>query len=132
FALDLKDDTKLAASEFYVLMSLSGHIIPYALIVDQDGDPVWWLDVVEQPGRGILMARAGRDHRSILHAQYDYEVVTEIGGLKRTPIDAMSTADQIFTRTPGAHHDFIELPDGRIAYLSHLDVVNDVASFTDV
>ncbi len=89
----------------------------HAVILDQDGDPVWWLHSVD-PARLVIMARPSRDGASILTAHFNQPDQ----GIRRTPLGAMSDLDQTFTPTVAAHHDMVDLPDGRIAYLGHDDV----------
>jgi hypothetical protein len=99
---------------FWTLLYYIGGIQSHAVIIDQDGDPVWWASSPD-PTKNILMAKPSLDGLAVLTAHFR----GGSQGIRRTPLGAMSVADQTFTPTLDAHHDFIELPGGRYAYMSH-------------
>jgi hypothetical protein len=86
---------------------------PAAVMIDEDGDYVWWyaLEGVDSVGR----ARLARDGRSVLmldiNLQGDVPGSLFRVGLDGTGLEVLETQD--------AHHDFVELPDGTIAYLGY-------------
>ena len=86
---------------------------PTAVMLDSDGDYVWWytLEGVDSLGR----ARLSQDGRSVLmldiNLQGDVPGSLYRVGLDGTGLEVLPTID--------AHHDFVELPDGTITYLSY-------------
>jgi hypothetical protein len=100
----------------YVLTSLLGPDHGWLVILDQDADPVWYH--AADSGLSITSSRPSRDGRSILHSQYDIQQRTDLGGVVRVPLDG---SPRTLTRTELAHHDFAELPDGQLAWIS-LDI----------
>jgi hypothetical protein len=86
---------------------------PTALILDADGDILWWytLEGVDSVGR----ARLSVDGRSML--MLDINLQGDVpGSLYRVGLDGEGLE---LVPTIDAHHDFVELPDGTITYLSY-------------
>lgn len=85
----------------------------WVVILDRDGDLVWWTEV----GDGLLAptVRLSRDGRSVLMGTYDQNQSVDVGELRRV---SLREGTATTTRTVLAHHDFLELPDGRIAWLA--------------
>jgi hypothetical protein len=103
---------------FFVLMNLVGYERSHAVIVDQDGDLVWWA-TASDPTRNVVMSKPSRDGRHVWLAQFDKGALTD-GGIQKIPFGAMSSADAEFTVTDEGHHDFVELPDQQtLAFLAH-------------
>jgi hypothetical protein len=96
----------------FVLSSTLGVDNGWVVILDRDGDPVWFHKA--DGALSITTTLSGRDHKSILHSQYDVQQRTDVGGTVR-----MSLADGEPQLTPTylAHHDFVELPDGQLAWI---------------
>jgi len=105
---------ELAAAEGYVLLSIMQADHAFVAILDRDADYVWWADL----GSGltdptIRMAANGQD---VLVGVYDVQQAKDIGVVERI---ALRTGEVTTTRTPLGHHDFLELPDGQIAFLRY-------------
>jgi hypothetical protein len=86
---------------------------PAAVMLDEDGDYVWWyvLEGVDSVGR----ARLSHDGRSVL--MLDINLQGDVpGSLYRVGLDGEGLE---VVPTMDAHHDFVELPDGTITYLSY-------------
>lgn len=86
---------------------------PAALMLDEDGDIVWWFlpADMESVGRAYL----ARDGRSVLLQStnlWDDETYV----LARVTLDGSGLE---YLPTKNAHHDFVELPDGTITTLSY-------------
>ena len=84
---------------------------PTALILDEDGDYVWWYTLPDVDS--VARARLSHDGRSMLMLDLNlsddvpaalYRVGLDGGGLERLPSESF-------------HHDFEQLPDGTIAAL---------------
>lgn len=86
------------------------------VILDADGDVVWWHEVGDMDDEDLTTNRAwlARDGRSVV-----YRLEDQYGppmGLVRVGLDSI----ELDFRADGmAHHDFVELPDGTIATLRH-------------
>lgn len=103
-------------SGFFLTSVLGGH--HGVALVDRDGDLTWWL---EETSEGLLVNRAylGLDGSSILYSSYDVSLSESQGkdrawihrvGLDGEPIESIELA--------GMSHDFVELPDGGLAYIA--------------
>jgi hypothetical protein len=90
--------------------------LSWVVIVDRAGRLVWWYPA--DPGLMIPTAKPGRDGLSILFGEYNNEDAEVVPSIVRVAVDGGS---RTVTATPRAHHDFAELPDGRLAWLG-LDV----------
>lgn len=82
----------------------------WVLVIDGEGRVVWAHQAAE--GLASPSAEFSVDGRSIWITQY--EPVYGTGGLERLAIDG--SADAVFTPVPSGHHDYAELPDGRLAW----------------
>jgi hypothetical protein len=100
---------------FWSLFYYAGGVHNHAVIIDQDGDPVWWVTGPD-PTIPLTTVKPSLDGRSVLTAHFR----DEAEGIRRTPLAAMSLSEQRFTATHDAHHDIVDLPDGRLAYLAHV------------
>ncbi len=92
---------------FYVTSIVTG---PTAVILDSDGDYVWWytLEGVDRLGR----ARLSQDRKSVLMATINLDGDKDVD-IVRVSVDG-STEEHI--STPRRHHDFVELSDGTLVY----------------
>lgn len=83
-----------------------------AVIIDKEGEIVWWY----QPAGAEMLGRAAlsRDGRSMLMASINLQA-DEPGELIIVSLDG---ASEERVSLPGMHHDFVELPDGTIAYIA--------------
>jgi Arylsulfotransferase (ASST) len=113
FTLTTESDDLLPG---YVLTSMLGPNHGWLVILDQDGDPVWYH--AADNGLSITSSRPSRDGKSLLHSQYDIQQRTDLGGVVRVP---MVGDGRTLTTTELAHHDFAELADGVLAWIS-LDI----------
>ncbi len=83
----------------------------WAVILDRDGEAVWFADA---PGRSIPSARLSLDGDDVLFNYHDKDQSEDIGAIEAIALDGQT---RVYTRTPLQHHDFAELPDGRLSYL---------------
>lgn len=105
-------DSARAAPGGFVLTTLMQQNAGYVVIIDRDGDYVWYYaveDALISPG-----AKLNPRNQSILYSQYDIMQRSDVGGVRRVSLDGRET---VLTRTPLGHHDFTQLPDGTIAWL---------------
>ncbi|MEQ1500895.1 MAG: aryl-sulfate sulfotransferase, partial [Myxococcota bacterium] len=105
-AVDLADPT-FDGLVLFTAQQLDG---TWLLVVDGAGRVVWahhGAELVASP-----TSEFSRDGRSIRFTQYvprDHS-----GGIERLAIDGRE--DTVFTPVPRGHHDFVELPDGTLAW----------------
>lgn len=92
---------------FYVTSIVAGST---AVILDSDGDYVWWykLEGVDRLGR----VRLSQDRRSVWMATINLDGDEDVD-IVRVSVDG-SAEEHI--STPRRHHDFVELSDGTLVY----------------
>lgn len=97
----------------YVLMNVGEPQHYTVLIVDRQGRPVWYAD----GGETALSTSSviSRDGKAVLFNSYPLQMLEPSGSVRRRELDGSSESR---VETPGQHHDFVELPDGSIAYLA--------------
>ena len=100
------------APDGFILTSTLGVDNGWAVIVDRDGDPVWFHKA--DGALSITTTVVGRDKKSILHSQYDVQQRTDLGGTVRINL---ADPEPKLTATRLAHHDFVELPDDRLGWI---------------
>lgn len=100
-----------AQSDLIVLPVLASH--SYVLVLDRRGRVVWYTDY-DYLDHSFPKATLSRDGRSILYSSYNSDRTIDDSKIIRMSLD-QSTIEEILT--PGGHHDFVELPDGNLAYL---------------
>jgi len=109
----------------YVMFSWLGQNASGIGILDREGKYVWGLkNEVEETL--ISRARLGRDGSSIWFADADADRCEDLATVRTISMDGETVTT---TSTEQGHHDFIELPDGRIAWLgfefNDVDLVDD-------
>ncbi len=103
-----------APSHPYTLTSMINNGDSYPIILDQDGDFVWWYEA--GPGRLILSAKAGRDGHSFLFLSLQYAQNADEGKIIRVAFDGSAVTE---TRAYLGHHDFLEHSDGSLAFIGY-------------
>ena len=106
------DEAAMQAGGF-VLTSLLLEGPSWTIILDRDGDIVWYFSAGE--GLGVPTARLSEDGRSVMMLTNDLDLESDRGAVLRVALDGQSVES---TRLLASHHDFVELPDGRIAWIS--------------
>lgn len=98
----------------FILLPLMQTDRTWVLLLDRQGELVWWYDV----GEALLApsVRMSRDGHDLLMGVYDRDQEEDIGEIRRV---SLRTGDVRTTRTELGHHDFLELPDGRLAWLAY-------------
>lgn len=100
----------------FVLTGVLTETDRFVVVLDEDGDIVWYVRLGDRTtSTSARPAEEGGVH--ILLASLAGSV--DDGALRRTLLDGAPTE---LLRLPGAHHDFAELPDGRVAYLTRENV----------
>ncbi len=107
----------------YAVTSLV-HVPSIVAILDGDGEYVWWLEVDYGllPGNNAMVTRnaLSRDGRSMLFLAWTPQFpgldCTTDRDLVRISLDGRDM-DNVLVE--GAHHDFVELPDGTVALLAY-------------
>jgi len=86
---------------------------PTAVILDDAGEYVWWYQPAEELS---MMGRAAlsRDGKAILYSDINLNG-NDDNRLYRVSLDGSELESW---ELPGFHHDFVELPDGTVAYLA--------------
>jgi hypothetical protein len=107
----------------YVLFSWLGEGASGTGILDREGRYVWAVSAdptgipwAEGKDAQVSRARPSRDGKSLLWLYGDEARVDDFAGVVRLSLDGRTRVD---TRTVSAHHDFVELPDGKIGWLSY-------------
>jgi hypothetical protein len=107
----------------YVLFSWLGDQASGTGILDRDGRYVWAVDAdptgipwAEGFDAQVSRARPSRDGKSILWLYGDENREADFAGIVRMGLDGRTRTD---TRTLNAHHDFVELPDGKVGWLAY-------------
>ncbi|MFH1469673.1 MAG: aryl-sulfate sulfotransferase [Pseudomonadota bacterium] len=105
-----------------------------SVILDEDGDVVWWHEAQgggDGPQTGVvLLGRTllARDGRAVLYGFNNIDG-DEDTAIRRVSLDG---AEDVAIDAPFSHHDFVDLPDGTIAYLAYNPrVVEDSEQFGD-
>jgi len=86
----------------------------FATILDGQGRLLWWAEAEDSDDK-VLRVRPGRDGKSVLFASYDGSRIEDHGWITRWDLHPQV---QTRTRAVGLHHDWVELPDGRLSWLS--------------
>jgi hypothetical protein len=122
---ELDIDSDAQAIEGFIVTSFIT-LSSTAVILDRDGDVVWWHDTGGIEGT-VPRASLARDGRSVLYLWFaklpdSTEKVTQLVrvGLDGTLLET--------TKVDNGHHDFVELPDGTVAFLSQDSRVQDDGS----
>lgn len=84
----------------------------WVIILDRDGDPVWW--VRGESEASIATSGPGADGASVVFTHAAKTQDEDLGAIVRVPLDG---SEKTTTRAVMAHHDFADLGDGRYAYL---------------
>jgi len=121
--LDIRDEERSELATGHLLFSQYDRQRDhsFATIVNGHGAVVW-LSADTGDDVKINRARLGRDGQSVLFSQYHWELRKDLGEIVRVSLDGTTTTT---TRATEQHHDFVELPDHELAWLSYVydDVV---------
>jgi hypothetical protein len=101
--------------EGHVLFSFLGSQKSGVAIIDRDGNYVWSYGSPD-PQQQIGRVRPGRDGESLVWNYADINKDEDIGHIVRLSVDGTEKTE---TRTLSAHHDFVELPDGKMGFLAY-------------
>ncbi|HHO51069.1 MAG TPA: hypothetical protein ENK18_09420, partial [Deltaproteobacteria bacterium] len=129
-------DPRSVASSGYLVTTLIEADGGWVVILDGDGDAVWWYDTghdgtippdlvgLTPPGWGghtlPVTSRYDAATHSILVAFYDGAQQLDVATFRRIPLDAMSPDEIVTTRTELGHHDFVYHADeGVVAWLAY-------------
>lgn len=96
----------------YILMSVGTGDEYYALIVNRHGEVVWWAPA--PVGELSTSSTISHDGRAVVYGSHGKDMLGTAGAVWRRELDG---SGESFTPTPGQHHDFVEMPDGSVAYL---------------
>jgi Arylsulfotransferase (ASST) len=83
------------------------------IVLNPDGKLVWWHE--EDPLLIATRARLSADGQWITYIATERTTVIDTAELVRVSIDGSTV---VRLEIPGLHHDFVELPDGKMAVLS--------------
>lgn len=104
--------SELAAGHMFLLTSFL--IVPAVVILDADGDPVWW-HVEPSQGFPISRARLSRDRS---HITYWSANVYQDDAQELVSVPITGGEPERWSR-PRGHHDFLVLPDGTFAMIEY-------------
>ncbi len=100
----------------YLLFSVMEAFQSWVVILDIDGDYVWYYEV--PPELNVVTSAPGRDGKSLIWAMYDRDQLTDVGNVTRLSLDGRT---ETVTRTLLGHHDFVEHEDGTLGWLAFID-----------
>ncbi len=120
FELTTFKPTKSFMAGKHVLLNQNSGPLSWATTIDACGNHVWW-EPPENPDNRIYRAKLTEDGESVLVGEKDREGLVDTAWIRR-----ISTKNKIQTRTRtlDAHHDFEELGDGTLAFISHQYATN--------
>jgi hypothetical protein len=99
----------------YALFGFLGADSSGLAIIDREGNYVWSYGSPD-PKEQIARVRPSRDGKSLLWNYADVDKVDDIAHIVRMSLDGSERTE---TRTLSGHHDFVELPDGKMGFLSY-------------
>ncbi len=86
----------------------------WAVAYDRCAVPIWWRASASDATK-ITRVRMGRDRASVLYSEFDESREEDVGQITRVHLaDGRVTV----TRARDLHHDFVELTNGELAWLS--------------
>lgn len=85
----------------------------WVVVIDRDGDYVWWTPATFGP---IPNAHLSPDGASVVWVDNNPGEADAAGGLRTRRLDLL---DATFADGTSAHHDGIALPDGRVAWIGY-------------
>jgi hypothetical protein len=86
----------------------------WVVVLDMEGDPVWYMPAGDN--QQVISVKPSKDGQSLLWNTHNSEDPLQLGGITRMSLDGRHiTHSDILA----AHHDFEELSDGRIGWLSY-------------
>ena len=115
FSLEESEPELMCDPGGYFLFGFIGDAASGVGILDRDSQYVWTVPN-EEPGAQVGRPRPGRDGKSILWNYADSERIEDLAAVVRLSMDGKT---RTVTRTLNGHHDFVELPDGKIAWLGY-------------
>lgn len=96
-----------------ILTSIAQPETAYLLMLDRDGDIVWWFAM--DADFVVSSQSLSLDRQRVLALVGDKSQDTDVGSVYSIALDGSSVE---IIRTPAAHHDFMELEDGGLAWLA--------------
>lgn len=102
------------AGGYVLLTQLDDREVSFVTVIDGAGEPVWWV-ANDDPEHKHMRARMSRDRTAILVGTRDKDNNVDRGEIRRFDL---RTGEITSTRAIDHHHDFVELPDGSLTYLS--------------
>jgi len=105
-----------AAFEGFLVGALTAPA-PTAVILDRDGDWVWWWAGEDEVGRVAANALLSGDGESMLFLAFTPDPLDDEVGPVRIRLDGSGEAE--LGVGGECHHDLAELPDGTVAVLQH-------------
>lgn len=106
-------DEQAAAPGGFILTALLEPDEAWVVILDRDGDYVWYRRADD--GLGVVSTRFDPARESVVWGQHDIAQESDKGGIARVRLDG---TEETITRSFQAHHDFTVLPDGSYAFIS--------------
>jgi len=125
--VDLTDPDASTLGDGLVALSVAAQFGSHLALVDTEGVVRWWF--AADDGMTVASPQVTLDGEGLWLAQHEAEREVDLGVATRVSWDGRDRRD---VRTPRAHHKLLELPDGRLAYLSHTteDVVAEGSTRT--
>jgi len=114
FDINLSDPGSAMETGYLVLSTLQADS-SWVAVVDGLGR-FRFVQATDETNMSVGRARPSRDGTSVWWSYYDLDRVDDIGGIGRVRLDGTESSR---TRTLLAHHDFVELPTGDLAWLGY-------------
>ena len=122
FKLDFVDPDESELANGHLLVNqFNKKTESFAAAIDGCAAHVWWEKAQSQATK-ITRTRMGRDGRSVIFSEYDRFRLADTGEIRRHDL---KTGELTVTPAEEQHHDFVEMPDGQLAWLSWQYIAND-------
>lgn len=112
-----KSDPRSQIGDGVLLLNAYDDDDSYGMVLDAHARVLWWTEPDREDQR-ILRMRPGRDGQSIVFGRWARDHIRDPDDGYITRLDLAAQQRRTDTRAVAHHHDWVELPDGRFAWLS--------------
>jgi hypothetical protein len=109
-------DPELATGGFLVTSLLAKPSVP--VIIDEDGEYVWWYQPYEDI-ENVIRARIALDKQALLYLEPPQVSTAIVDGTNLIRLSLDGRQKEQLWGGVGLHHDFVELPDGTLGGIAY-------------